>query len=572
MQEYRFARTRSVYPFQPDDPQAVALNTAWLAPDENGVIDVTHRLQTLLDSVKQQSHRGVVLIPSGAYSVSETVYIPRAVRMIGFGPTRPKFILKANTPGFQEAPAGDKGGAAYMFWFTGNMPKVDGRIDDANPGTFYSALSNIDFEIQPGNPTAVAVRAHFAQHCFVSHCVFAIGGGKAGIYDVGNEMEDLIFLGGRYGIYTTKCSPGWPFALVESAFVGQRESAVRSQEGGLTFSHVEFRDVPAADIVMDGYYEKLFWKDCTFENISGPALQISRDESSMTQINLRNVWCKNVPQLLLGKETGQAIAGEEAPVWQAAKLVIPPRRELDKLPKSKGELATLITGLDCADAMVEAPDGSVYICDSRLSRIYRWDPAAQVMTLVTAQHHRPLSLGVDADGRLLVAVEYKPVKHSVIDGTEELKHDEFQGNSDNSSFYMFYKFNRRVRVIALDPKAPEASLELLPVAPVKYVNPEILWYPLNQWCDFGGIRLAFGKPEELCCPAPDGRTAVAYRPALSRATGLTPLGVGEDAYLVDEYNKCIVKGKVEEGFALTGPEVIAQRGEYGFALTGSGDG
>ena len=99
--------------------------------------------------------------------------------------------------------------------------------------------------------------------------MFDIGQGKAGIFDVGNEMENLVFLGGEYGIYTTKCSPGWPFVLVESAFSGQRKSAILSRECGLTFSHVEFQDVPAADIVMDGYWEKLFWKDCVLENISG---------------------------------------------------------------------------------------------------------------------------------------------------------------------------------------------------------------------------------------------------------------------------------------------------------------
>ena len=55
------------------------------------------------------------------------------------------------------------------------------------------------------------------------------------------------------------------------------------------------RTFPPADIVMDGYWEKLFWKDCVLENISGPAIQISREDNSCTQINLRNLWCSNVP-------------------------------------------------------------------------------------------------------------------------------------------------------------------------------------------------------------------------------------------------------------------------------------
>lgn len=220
MESYRFAHCASVYTMQPDDPQAAVLNTSGLIPGEDGLCDVTDRLQSLLDSVKQSRRCGIVLIPEGDYAISRTVYLPRAVRMIGFGQKRPRFILRANTPGFQAAPEKDKGKAAYLFWFTGNMPCIDGEIQDANPGTFYSAVSNIDFCIGPGNPAAVALRAHFAQHCFVSHCVFDIGEGKAGIFDVGNEMENLVFLGGDYGIYTTKCSPGWPFVLVESAFCG----------------------------------------------------------------------------------------------------------------------------------------------------------------------------------------------------------------------------------------------------------------------------------------------------------------------------------------------------------------
>ena len=108
--QYRFAHTDSVYTHQPDDPRAVVLQTDGLQPDERGIYDVTERLQVLLDSVKQQDRRGIVLIPEGVYSVSQTIYLPRAVRMIGFGKKRPKFVLKKDTSGFQEAPPGRQGG------------------------------------------------------------------------------------------------------------------------------------------------------------------------------------------------------------------------------------------------------------------------------------------------------------------------------------------------------------------------------------------------------------------------------------------------------------------------------
>lgn len=218
MKQYRFAHTRSVYPLQLDDPKAVVLHVDGLTPDAKGVYDVTERLQALLDSVKQQDKRGIVLIPEGTYSVSRTIYLPRAVRMIGFGKNRPKFVLKKNTPGFQKAPQDDKGEAVYMFWFTGNMPRVEGRIQDANPGTFYSAVSNINFQIEEGNPAAVVMRAHFAQHGFVSHCVFDIGQGKAGIFDVGNEMENLSFWGESTASTPPNALPAGPLSWWKAPF------------------------------------------------------------------------------------------------------------------------------------------------------------------------------------------------------------------------------------------------------------------------------------------------------------------------------------------------------------------
>lgn len=923
MESYRFAHCASVYTMQPDDPQAAVLNTSGLIPGEDGLCDVTDRLQNLLDSVKQSRRCGIVLIPEGDYAISRTVYLPRAVRMIGFGQKRPRFILRANTPGFQAAPEKDKGKAAYLFWFTGNMPRIDGEIQDANPGTFYSAVSNIDFCIGPGNPAAVALRAHFAQHCFVSHCVFDIGEGKAGIFDVGNEMENLVFLGGDYGIYTTKCSPGWPFVLVESAFCGQRRAAVRSRECGLTFSHVEICDTPAAELVEDGYWEKLFWKDCVLENIAGPALQIAQEENSCTQINLQNVWCRNVPALLRGRESGRILpgrggayivrtllhgddctlgdaetkrvsfaetdpledftpnfpreivglpaqslwtnardfgavgngtaddtaalqaaldqcaavylpqgvyrvtdtlrmrgggalfglspistqiaidenspawagmgapkpvletcrggrqlvsgigidtaarnpravgckwmagggsymndvkfvgghgqitpqaenvptynpsrtadhdpnrpwdsqywslwitengggvfkdiwsaspyaeagvfisetktpgvmyqisvehhvrheilmrgvenwrflcmqteeevaegphcqpyelsgcknllfanlyafrviwvdnphpsvvrawdcealellnchnftqmkytienlyvdgnTGERAGFWQLARLRVPAQRPAQPLPARQGEWRTLTDSLDCADALCADFAGNVYICDSRLCRIYRWSPAAQRLSLLTTQHFRPLSLACDTEGRLLVVTEYRPVPNAEIGGVPELSADEFGGDDGGGCYYPFFSLDRRIRVYAMEPGAPEASLTLLPVVPIAEAQPESLWYPLNQWRDSGDMTASFQKADTHCYLAPDGKTAVVHKPALARATGLTRLEPGRPTYLVDEYNKCVLQVQVGPDFALSAPEIWAQRGEYGFAMTESGE-
>ena len=77
-------------------------------------------------------------------------------------------------------------------------------------------MSNIDFEIGAGNPAAVAIRFHVAQHAFLTHMDFRLGSGLAGVYQAGNEAEDLHFYGGRYGILTEKTSPAWQFTLIDS--------------------------------------------------------------------------------------------------------------------------------------------------------------------------------------------------------------------------------------------------------------------------------------------------------------------------------------------------------------------
>src|ERR1019366_1499994 len=98
----------------------------------------------------------------------KTINIWPGIRVIGYGTPRPVFILGPNTPGFQEADH------QYMVWFTGGRAADDGTIRDANPGTFYSALANIDFDIQDGNPAAIGIRSCYAQHCHLAHIDFHI--------------------------------------------------------------------------------------------------------------------------------------------------------------------------------------------------------------------------------------------------------------------------------------------------------------------------------------------------------------------------------------------------------------
>jgi hypothetical protein len=286
---------RSVYQEKLNDPDAVYFTPANFKINADGKTDVSDALQQAIDQVKNEHNFGVLFIPEGKYLVSKTIYIPTAVRLIGYGKNRPQIILAKNSPGFQTADDKDKGQAKYMFWFVSGLSKPGEPVHDAGASTFYSAISNINLKIEDGNPYAVAMRAHFAQHSFIAHVDVNTGNGKAGLFDVGNEMEDVRFFGGQYGIYTTKPSPGWQFMMVDTYFEGQRLAAIRTQEAGLTIVRMQVKNVPTAIEINPNYHEKLFMENCRFDKITGPAIVISNEDNAVNQISLRNIDCRNVP-------------------------------------------------------------------------------------------------------------------------------------------------------------------------------------------------------------------------------------------------------------------------------------
>jgi sugar lactone lactonase YvrE/polygalacturonase len=294
----------SIYTKRPDDPEALYFTPDKYGFNADGTSDVSEAIQNAINQVKREKNFGILFIPEGKYRISKTIYIPAAVRLIGYGEKRPEFILTKNSPGFQEEVTTDKGKANYMFWFTGGMVQVGQQPRDASAGTFYSAMSNINLRIEDGNPFAVALRTHFAQHSFISHVNIYTGKGKAGLFDIGNELENVSFYGGDYGIYTTKSSPGWPVMLVDAYFEGQRIAALRCQESGLSIVNLHVRNVPVVFDIDPNYSDRLYVENSRFENVSGPAIIISNENNSNNQITLRNIECSNVPILIKYRRSG----------------------------------------------------------------------------------------------------------------------------------------------------------------------------------------------------------------------------------------------------------------------------
>jgi Pectate lyase superfamily protein/SMP-30/Gluconolactonase/LRE-like region len=290
----------SYYPARLDDARAVYLTRDHFPVNGDGIADDSDALQQAINKVQETTNQGILFIPAGRYRLTKTIYIWPGIRLIGFGAERPTFVLTRNTPGFEQGPT-------YMVFFAGARPSTNATPRDASPGTFYSAMSNIDIEIQEGNPGAVGIRAHYAQHCFLAHMDFHIGSGLAGIHDGGNVAEDVHFYGGQYGIWTRKPSPGWQFTVIDATFEGQREAAIREHEAGLTLIRPQFKNVPTAISIDSPYSDELWLKDGRMENISGPALIISNENNARTEINMENVVCRNVPVLASYRESGKQI-------------------------------------------------------------------------------------------------------------------------------------------------------------------------------------------------------------------------------------------------------------------------
>jgi sugar lactone lactonase YvrE len=299
----RFMSGASYYPERLDDPAAVYLTQKDFPVHGDGVADDSAALQQAIDKVASGTGAGVLFIPKGTYRLTKTVYVWPGVRLIGHGDSRPVLTLSENTPGFQE------GTGKYMLFFAGGRGRTDGTPQDGSAGTFYSAVSNIDIEIAPGNPAAVGVRFHVAQHCYLAHMDFRLGSARAGLEDIGNEVEDLHFHGGQYGIVTKRSAPGWPILVIDCTFEGQSVAAISDQQAGLTLERPHFTTVPTAVSLVPNHPDELWISDARLENISGPALVISDEHSARTQINLQNVACKEVPTLASFRESNTTVAG-----------------------------------------------------------------------------------------------------------------------------------------------------------------------------------------------------------------------------------------------------------------------
>lgn len=262
----------------------------------DGVADDTAALQSAIDRVAETTGQGLVFLPDGRYRISTTIYLWSGIRLIGYGPQRPVIVLAPNTPGYQSG-HGFLGTGRYMLQFASRKPAAGQQIVDANEFTFYSAISNVDLEVGNGNPAAICIRFHVAQHSFLSHMHFSVGQGRAALEDVGNQADSLEIEGGDYGILSVRTSPAWQFLLMDSRLTGQRVAAIHTQEVGMTLIRDRIEHAPVAVEIPPQMPEQLYGRDLLLRDV-GVGVVLGDTTSQHHQVTLDDIRCFHVGHLL----------------------------------------------------------------------------------------------------------------------------------------------------------------------------------------------------------------------------------------------------------------------------------
>ena len=125
----------SYYPENPKDNKAVYLVKESFPVHADGAGDDSPALQQAIDKARNAGTEnsrpgsGIVFVPEGRYRLSQTVYVWRGIRLIGYGKRKPVFVLAKNTPGYQS------GTGKYMLYFA-HQPGAPGQpVMDGNEGT-----------------------------------------------------------------------------------------------------------------------------------------------------------------------------------------------------------------------------------------------------------------------------------------------------------------------------------------------------------------------------------------------------------------------------------------------------
>src|ERR1039458_3350888 len=114
----------SMFSTRLDDPKAVYLTAKEFGTHGDGKADDCAAIQAAIDKAGSAAQEGIVFVPAGRYRLTRTIYVWPGVRVIGYGASRPVFLLADATPGFQKG-VGDM--VIFPGLAPGEMPRVGAR-------------------------------------------------------------------------------------------------------------------------------------------------------------------------------------------------------------------------------------------------------------------------------------------------------------------------------------------------------------------------------------------------------------------------------------------------------------
>ena len=314
----------SIFTTRPPDSRAVHANDAAFGLVGDGVADDTAALRRAVNATyaagransTADGHRIVFLGP-GRYRLSGTVALPIWVRIIGYGETRPVFVLKHNTPTFSNASsrkplfiAINWGRAVDPAW---NVSQIDGGNT-----AFGTGMMNVNFELEHGNKGAVAVRNRVAQGGVLRSVGFNLSDAFAAIDSPGWSHQSLVVIGGWTGVYIQHTG-AWPSVFRDCSFYGQRRSAftqhnderVQGTWEGSTIVRSTFANAPFgfyAESLLNGGNAtvRLLLKDCRWANLSSALVSLANSTALDGSINMFDT-AGPVTALVEARDTGRTI-------------------------------------------------------------------------------------------------------------------------------------------------------------------------------------------------------------------------------------------------------------------------
>ena len=307
----------------------------------DGVTDDTAAIQAAIEA------GWTVYFPPGTYVIRKELRVWNAVQLLGEGGgTRPKLLLKANTPGYN-----DTAKPAFMvkFYYRRKPP-----ADKTGPGykgtrawmnSFGNQLDGIDFEMEGGNAGAVAISHTGAQNSSVRNCKITMNGNWMGIYSLPSDgvNENLEIIGGRVGVHWADGSLAgmWPTIIRGSTFRGQTVAAIQSYHHGVILEGCVFdscavgisvpvdpRHKPLAakttklkrgrfrQYTRKWSAEQLYLEDCIFKNVtSGRAIEGNHGHREDFVVAMKNVYFNNVPYITYWADRSAANIAGQASGW-----------------------------------------------------------------------------------------------------------------------------------------------------------------------------------------------------------------------------------------------------------------